>query len=203
MMLLAICGSMLIFVGVRKSILIFTATVAVVAAPIIWKFWFARLPEKSRAHLSFTRQRPSRHWLQLHSIEDRRGFGQGAGKGFRKGTQSQLEFLPERHTDFIFSVLSEEHGFIGSATTLGLFIILYLMAVRIAIGARDKAGALIVVGVFSYLFWAVFVNMGMVIGILPIVGVPLPLLSYGGSSLLTTMTALGLISSVAYRRYLF
>ena len=131
------------------------------------------------------------------------GSGKVLGKGFRKGTQSQLEFLPERHTDFIFSVLSEEHGFIGSATTLGLFVILYLMAVRIAIGARDKAGALLVVGVFSYLFWAVFVNMGMVIGILPIVGVPLPLLSYGGSSLLTTMTGLGLISSVAYRRYLF
>jgi rod shape determining protein RodA len=88
-------------------------------------------------------------------------------------------------------------------TTLGLFVILYLMAIRIAMSARDKAGALVAVGVLAYLFWHVFVNMGMVIGLLPIVGVPLPLLSYGGSGMLTTMLGLGLISSVAYRRYLF
>jgi rod shape determining protein RodA len=125
------------------------------------------------------------------------------GKGFRKGTQSQLEFLPERHTDFIFSVLSEEHGFIGSVTTLGLFLILWLMSTRIAMQARDKAGALLVVGTLAYMFWHVIVNMGMVIGLLPIVGAPMPLLSYGGSSLLTTMVGLGMISSVAYRRYLF
>ncbi len=203
MMLLAITGSMLIFVGVRKGILIFTAIVAVVAAPIVWNFAL-RDYQKNRV-LTFLSPGRDPRGTGYNSIQSKIAVGSGKvlGKGFRKGTQSQLEFLPERHTDFIFSVLSEEHGFIGSATTLGLFVILYLMAVRIAISARDKAGALMVVGVFSYLFWAVFVNMGMVIGILPIVGVPLPLLSYGGSSLLTTMTGLGLISSVAYRRYLF
>jgi rod shape determining protein RodA len=203
MMLLAITGSMLIFVGVRKSILIFAAILAVVAAPIVWNFAL-RDYQKNRV-LTFLSPGRDPRGTGYNSIQSKIAVGSGKvlGKGFQKGTQSQLEFLPERHTDFIFSVLSEEHGFIGSATTLGLFVILYLMAVRIAIGARDKAGALVVVGVFSYLFWAVFVNMGMVIGILPIVGVPLPLLSYGGSSLLTTMTAMGLISSVAYRRYLF
>jgi len=203
MMLLAISGSMLIFVGVRKGILIFAAIVAVVAAPIVWNFGLKEY-QKNRV-LTFLSPGRDPRGTGYNSIQSKIAVGSGKvlGKGFRKGTQSQLEFLPERHTDFIFSVLSEEHGFIGSATTLGLFIILYLMAVRIAVSARDKAGALIVVGVFSYLFWAVFVNMGMVIGILPIVGVPLPLLSYGGSSLLTTMMALGLISSVAYRRYLF
>ncbi len=203
MMLLAITGSMLIFVGVRKSILIFAAILAVVAAPIVWNFAL-RDYQKNRV-LTFLSPGRDPRGTGYNSIQSKIAVGSGKvlGKGFQKGTQSQLEFLPERHTDFIFSVLSEEHGFIGSATTLGLFMILYLMAVRIAIGARDKAGALVVVGVFSYLFWAVFVNMGMVIGILPIVGVPLPLLSYGGSSLLTTMTAMGLISSVAYRRYLF
>jgi len=203
MMLLAITGSMLIFVGVRKSILIFAAILAVVAAPIVWNFAL-RDYQKNRV-LTFLSPGRDPRGTGYNSIQSKIAVGSGKvlGKGFQKGTQSQLEFLPERHTDFIFSVLSEEHGFIGSATTLGLFVILYLMAVRIAIGARDKAGALVVVGVFSYLFWAVFVNMGMVIGILPIVGVPLPLLSYGGSSLLTTMAAMGLISSVAYRRYLF
>jgi rod shape determining protein RodA len=203
MMLLSVTGSMLIFVGVRKSILIFAAILAVVAAPIVWNFAL-RDYQKNRV-LTFLSPGRDPRGTGYNSIQSKIAVGSGKvlGKGFQKGTQSQLEFLPERHTDFIFSVLSEEHGFIGSATTLGLFVILYLMAVRIAIGARDKAGALVVVGVFAYLFWAVFVNMGMVIGILPIVGVPLPLLSYGGSSFLTTMTAMGLISSVAYRRYLF
>ncbi|MFN7454870.1 MAG: FtsW/RodA/SpoVE family cell cycle protein, partial [Pseudobdellovibrionaceae bacterium] len=101
------------------------------------------------------------------------------------------------------SVLSEEHGFIGSLTTIGLFAVLFLIGVRIASTARDKFGALLVVGVLCYVFWHMFVNIGMVIGLLPIVGVPLPLLSYGGSGMITTMTGLGIVSSVAYRRYIF
>jgi rod shape determining protein RodA len=183
--------------------LIFAAIAAVVSAPIVWNFGLKDY-QKNRV-LTFLSPGRDPRGTGYNSIQSKIAVGSGKvlGKGFRKGTQSQLEFLPERHTDFIFSVLSEEHGFIGSVTTLGLFVILYLMAVRIAISARDKAGALIVVGIFCYLFWHVFINMGMVIGILPIVGVPLPLLSYGGTSLLTTMTGLGLISSVAYRRYLF
>ncbi|MFK8138455.1 MAG: FtsW/RodA/SpoVE family cell cycle protein, partial [Bdellovibrionales bacterium] len=119
------------------------------------------------------------------------------------GTQSQLEFLPERHTDFIFSVLSEEQGFIGSLTTIALFLVLYAMAIRIASTARDKYGALLCIGAISYVFWHMTVNVGMVTGLLPIVGVPLPLLSYGGSGMITTMLGLGLISSVAMRKYLF
>lgn len=201
--LVMITGSILLFVGVRRSILIFAAIVAVVSAPIVWNFGLKDY-QKNRV-LTFLSPGRDPRGTGYNSIQSKIAVGSGKvlGKGFRKGTQSQLEFLPERHTDFIFSVLSEEHGFIGSVTTLGLFVILYLMAVRIAISARDKAGAVIVVGIFFYLFWHVFINMGMVIGILPIVGVPLPLLSYGGTSLLTTMTGLGLISSVAYRRYLF
>jgi rod shape determining protein RodA len=114
-----------------------------------------------------------------------------------------LEFLPERHTDFIFSVLSEEHGFIGSLISIVLFYILFHSCIRIAMHARDKFGAFLVVGVLGYVFWHMFINIGMVIGLLPIVGVPLPLISYGGSSMLTTMAGLGFVSSVAYRRYIF
>jgi len=131
------------------------------------------------------------------------GSGQFFGKGYRNGTQSQLEFLPERHTDFIFSVLSEEWGFVGSILTLGIFCGLFYTIIRIASGAREKYGALLCIGVLSYVFWHMFVNIGMVIGLLPIVGVPLPLVSYGGSGMLTTMTGMGMISSVAYRRYIF
>lgn len=202
-LLMAITGSLLLFVGVNRSILIFLAIVATLAAPIVWNFGLKDY-QKNRV-LTFLSPGRDPRGTGYNSIQSKIAVGSGKvlGKGFRKGTQSQLEFLPERHTDFIFSVLSEEHGFIGSVTTLGLFVILYLMSVRIAINAREKAGALIVVGTLAYMFWHMFVNMGMVIGILPIVGAPLPLLSYGGSSMLTTMTGLGLISSVAYRRYLF
>lgn len=202
-MLVAITSSVLIFVGVKRGILVAVAIIGIIAAPIVWNFGMKEY-QKNRV-LIFMSPGSDPRGTGYNSIQSKIAVGSGKvlGKGFRKGTQSQLEFLPERHTDFIFSVLSEEHGFIGSVTTLGLFVILYLMSIRIAMSARDKAGALITVGVFSYLFWHVFINMGMVIGILPIVGVPLPLLSYGGSSLLTTMLGLGLISSVAYRRYLF
>lgn len=201
--IMILTASMLIFVGVRKSILIFTAVAGIIAAPIIWNFGLKEY-QKNRV-LTFLSPGRDPRGTGYNSIQSKIAVGSGKvlGKGFRKGTQSQLEFLPERHTDFIFSVLSEEHGFIGSVTTLGLFLILYLMAIRIAMNARDKFGALIVVGVLAYMFWHVFINMGMVIGILPIVGVPMPLLSYGGTSMLTTMAGLGLISSVAYRRYLF
>lgn len=202
-LLLAITSTVLMFVGVNRSILIFLVIVATLAAPIVWNFGLKEY-QKNRV-LTFLSPGRDPRGTGYNSIQSKIAVGSGKvlGKGFRKGTQSQLEFLPERHTDFIFSVLSEEHGFIGSVTTLGLFVILLLMSVRIAINARDKAGALIVIGVLAYMFWHVFVNMGMVIGILPIVGVPLPLLSYGGTGMITTMLGMGLISSVAYRRYLF
>jgi rod shape determining protein RodA len=203
MLLMAISGTMFLFVGVRRFILIFSAIVSIVAAPIIWNFGMKEY-QKNRV-LTFLSPGRDPRGTGYNSIQSKIAVGSGRvlGKGFRKGTQSQLEFLPERHTDFIFSVLSEEHGFIGSSVTLGLFVVMYLMAIRIAMQARDKIGALVVVGVLAYMFWHVFVNMGMVIGLLPIVGAPLPLISYGGSSLMSTMLGLGLISSVAYRRYLF
>ena len=140
-----------------------------------------------------------------NSIQSKIAVGSGRifGKGFRKGSQGQLEFLPERHTDFIFSVLSEEHGFVGSMTTLSLFGLLFLMGVRIASQSKDKFGALMVVGSMSILFWHMFINVGMTTGILPIVGIPLPLISYGGSNLLPTMLSLGIVSSVSLRRFLF
>jgi len=202
-LLMAVACSLFVFVGVRRGILVFTFIVGIVAAPIVWNFGLKEY-QKNRV-LTFLSPGRDPRGTGYNSIQSKIAVGSGKvlGKGFRKGTQSQLEFLPERHTDFIFSVLSEEHGFIGSITTLGLFLIIWLMSVRVAIQARDKAGALIVVGVLAYMFWHVVVNMGMVIGLLPIVGAPLPLLSYGGSSLLTTMFGMGLISSVAYRRYLF
>ncbi|MCB0408118.1 MAG: rod shape-determining protein RodA [Bdellovibrionales bacterium] len=198
-----ISASLVFFVRVKKSILIVAILIGLVTAPLVWNFGLKDY-QKNRI-LTFVSPGRDPRGTGYNSIQSKIAVGSGKvwGKGFRKGTQSQLEFLPERHTDFIFSVLSEEHGFIGSIFTVSLFMVLYLMGIRIASQARDKYGSLIVVGVLSYLFWHMFVNIAMVIGLMPIVGVPLPLLSYGGSSLVATMAGLGLISSVAYRRYLF
>lgn len=203
MMLGAISGSMLFFMKIRRWILTTLVGAVIIAAPIMWTY-VLRPYQKNRV-INFLNPARDPRGTGYNSIQSRIAVGSGklVGKGFRKGTQSQLEFLPERHTDFIFSVLSEEHGFVGSILTLILFSILFVMMIRIASTSRDKFGSLLVVGVLCYIFWHMFVNMGMVIGLLPIVGVPLPLLSYGGSSMLTTMAGLGIVSSVAYRRYIF
>ncbi|MBC7370885.1 MAG: rod shape-determining protein RodA [Bdellovibrionaceae bacterium] len=203
MMLAAIGGSMILFTKVKRSILALVVVVIVIAAPGAWQFGL-RDYQKNRI-LTFMSPTNDPRGTGYNSIQSKIAVGSGRflGKGFRKGTQSQLEFLPERHTDFIYSVLSEEHGFVGSMMTIGLFCMLFVLGLRIAFNARDKFGALLSIGVLCYVFWHMFVNIGMVIGLLPIVGVPLPLLSYGGSSMLTTMAGLGLVSSVAYRRYLF
>lgn len=203
MMLAATGGTMILFSRVRKSLLIGALVLGIVG---VWGAWNFVLRDYQKNRIS-TFISPESDPLKTgyNSIQSKIAVGSGKffGKGFRKGTQSQLEFLPERHTDFIYSVLSEEHGFVGSVTTMGLFCLLYVIVIRIAMNARDKFGALLCVGVLGYIFWHMFVNVGMVIGVLPIVGVPLPLLSYGGTSMLTTMIGLGLISSVAFRRYLF
>lgn len=203
LMLAAISGSMLFFMKIRRWILMTLITAGIIAAPVAWNY-VLRDYQRNRV-ITFLNPTNDPRGSGYNSIQSRIAVGSGkfVGKGFRKGTQSQLEFLPERHTDFIFSVLSEENGFVGSLGTIGIFIVLFVAGIRIASTARDKFGALLCVGVLVYLFWHMFVNIGMVIGLLPIVGVPLPLLSYGGSSMLTTMLGLGIVSSVAYRRYLF
>jgi rod shape determining protein RodA len=203
MLLILITFGLLLFIGIRRSILVTGLVTVLIAAPLVWNFGLKEY-QKNRV-LTFLSPGRDPRGTGYNSIQSKIAVGSGRilGKGFRKGTQSQLEFLPERHTDFIFSVLSEEHGFVGSVTTFGLFVVLFLMGIRIASQARDKFGSLLVIGVLTYLFLHTTINIGMVIGLLPIVGVPLPLLSYGGSSFLTTMLALGLISSVSYRRYLF
>lgn len=124
------------------------------------------------------------------------GSGMFLGQGLGHGTQSHLAFLPERHTDFIFASLSEEMGFIGSFLVIFLFILLFLRILKIAKSAKGRSELLLSIGLFFYLFFQTIVNIGMNIGILPITGITLPLISYGGSSLLATMTSLGILESI-------
>jgi rod shape determining protein RodA len=203
MMLAAVSVSLLLFVGIKKRILITAIVGVILVLPLAYNFALKDY-QKNRV-LTFIDPTRDPRGAGYNSIQSKIAVGSGKflGKGFRKGTQSQLDFLPERHTDFIYSVLSEEHGFIGSFTVLTLFIILILIGIKIATQARDKFGALLVMGSLALIFWHMFVNIGMVIGILPIVGIPLPILSYGGSGMITTFLCLGIISSVAMRRYIF
>jgi rod shape determining protein RodA len=129
------------------------------------------------------------------------GNGGFFGRGVDKGTQNVLGFLPEPFTDFPFAVYAEEWGFVGGAMLLTLYMSLVLWAINIGSQARDRFGALACVGVAALMFWHVVINIGMVSGILPVVGVTLPLISYGGSSILTIAAALGLVMNVSVRRF--
>jgi rod shape determining protein RodA len=131
------------------------------------------------------------------------GSGGLTGKGFGEGTQSGLNFLPQQHTDFIYSVVSEEWGFVGSVAVIALMVLLIFWAVQTAQKARDFTGSLLAMGVATVFFLHCTINIGMTAGILPVVGIPLPLLSYGGSSVLTTFAGIGLIMNVKMRRYLY
>jgi len=131
------------------------------------------------------------------------GSGGITGKGFLQGTQTGLNFLPQQHTDFIFSVLAEEGGFILSVIALALMFTLLLWGVNTARKAQDRAGSYVALGVVTILFLHFSVNIGMTIGLLPVVGLPLPLMSYGGSSVLTSLVGLGLIMNVRMRRFIF
>ena len=128
------------------------------------------------------------------------GSGELWGKGYRMGTQGQLNFLPEHHTDFIFSVVGEEFGFVGTITLLFLFLIFILRSISIALKARDPFGMLIATGVISMFTFHILVNVGMTSGIMPVTGIPLPLISYGGSAMWSNMASIGLLLSVNLRR---
>ena len=129
------------------------------------------------------------------------GSGRWVGKGWLHGTQNQLQFLPEHWTDFPFAVWAEEWGFLGCVVLIAGYAVLVLWALNLASEARDRFAQGICLGCAALLFWHVTFNIGMVIGVLPVVGVTLPLVSYGGSSLLTVMITLGLLMNVSIRRY--
>ncbi len=128
------------------------------------------------------------------------GSGGFSGKGFLKGSQAQLDFLPEKQTDFIFTMLAEEFGFIGCMALLLCYMCILIYGIALMLRSRSRFGSLIAAGVTAMLFTHIFVNIAMVMGMLPVVGVPLPLLSYGGTFMLATMMALGLLMNVYVHR---
>lgn len=141
------------------------------------------------------------HGYQIMQSKIAVGSGGKFGKGYLEGTQGHLHFLPERHTDFAFSVWGEEWGFIGCLFFLGCYFSMLLWGLHVAMHARDRFGLLLSFGAVMLIFWQAVINLLMILGFLPVVGIPLPLVSYGGSSLLTTLLALGILMNVRMRKF--
>ncbi|HKC50972.1 MAG TPA: rod shape-determining protein RodA [Myxococcota bacterium] len=203
LVLCIVSASFLAVTRVRVGSLVLIVAGGVAALTVAWLF-FLHDYQKERV---FTFMNPERDPLgaAYHAIQSQIAVGSGGlfGKGFLHGSQSQLDFLPEEQTDFVFSVLGEEWGFVGTATVLALYLGILIRGLMIAHSSKDLFGAYLAVGIVALFFWAGAINVGMVIGVLPVVGVPLPMLSYGGSALLTCMVALGLLMNVSMRRYIF
>lgn len=140
-----------------------------------------------------------------HTYQSAVAIGNGGffGRGFLEGSQNQHNFIPDQHTDFPFPVWAEEQGFLGVLLLVGLYLFLILWGLRVAYTAKDRFGAVVAVGVSAFFFWHTVINIGMVCGLLPVVGVTLPLFSYGGSSVLTSMMGVGLLMNVSIRRFSF
>ncbi len=169
-------------------------------APAVW----AKLePYQQQRILIFLGMKSDPHGAAYQLIQSKVAIGSGGilGKGFLHGSQTQLRFLPEQHTDFIFSVLGEEFGFIGITIVLSLFLFLFFRMLFLAKTARDRFASFVVVGGVSILSFQCVVNVGMTVGLFPVAGLPLPFLSYGGSSFLMSMSLVGLAANVSGRRY--
>jgi rod shape determining protein RodA len=203
LIILATFGSMMLFMRIKKHVLITLVLCAVVALPAVYKFGLK--PYQRQRIVSFIDPMSDPKGAGYNSIQSMIAVGSGElmGKGYRKGTQSQLNFLPEHHTDFIFSVFSEEHGFVGCMILLTLYMFFLMTGMSVAYQSHDKFGILLAFGIMSIFFWHVFINMGMVMGMLPIVGVPLPFLSYGGSALLTAMLGVAILTNIANKKFMF
>ncbi|HWH34446.1 MAG TPA: rod shape-determining protein RodA [Acidimicrobiales bacterium] len=203
LVVVAILIGVVVVAGARPRHLAVLAAVAVVGVLAMFRFdWvdeyqrdrltdFARSDNEVRASSGF----------QAEQAETAIGAGGVFGAGLYEGTQTKLGFVPEQQTDFIFTVVGEELGFVGSATLLSLYGVILWRIWRTAQLSKDLFGTLVCAGVFALLLFQVFENMGMSMGIMPITGIPLPLLSYGGSSMLTTCVALGLVLNVHMRRF--
>ena len=196
----AVGSTMILFAGVRWKTLVVLGTAVMLAAVAAWPHL---KPYQRKRVETFLNPEGDVLGAGYHATQSMIavGSGQGFGKGWGQGTQTLLSFLPEQHTDFIFSVWAEEHGFAGTLLLLGLYFALVGSGVTIAMNARDRFGQFVAVGATALVFWHAFVNIGMVTGVLPVVGVTLPLMSYGGTSVLVVFTALALLANVGTRRF--
>lgn len=195
--------SMVLFIKVQPKTLLILGVSAAILFPIVYQFGLK--PYQRQRLISFIDPMSDPKGSGYNSIQSKIAVGSGKlfGKGYKKGTQSQLNFIPEHHTDFIFSVFSEEQGFMGSVILLALYLGFILSGLSIAYQSHDKFALLLALGIVVGFFWQIVINLGMVMGMLPIVGVPLPFLSYGGSSLITCILGVAILTNIANKKLMF
>ena len=202
-----IFGTVMLLTNLKVRSLLTLATTFIVSAPLTWEYVLK----------DYQKERITAFWglltgeqadildsqWQTHQSLVAIGSGGFWGKGYMRSTQNQFRFLPDQHSDFPFAIWAEEHGFAGSLLILGLYVFLIVWGLKIASQAKDRFGAVVAVGVSAMIFWQAIINVGMVTGLLPVVGMTLPLFSYGGSSVLTTMLGIGLLMNVSMRRFAY
>ncbi len=203
---LAVYAAMLLMVKMRSKALGVILLSSLMLFPFAWEAMWGALHDYQRQRImAFVDPTHDTGGKGYHALQSRIAIGAGelTGKGLYGGTQSQLKFLPEGHTDFVFSVFAEEWGFLGVLALLSLFAALIWLSLEIASRAKDQLGALLAVGITCLLSFCIVVNIGMTAGMFPIVGIPLPLMSYGGSATVMTLASLGLLLNVKRRRLSF
>ncbi len=195
--------TMLFTLGIKKRWVIVACVLMVITAFPIWNKGLKDY-QKQRIMAALNPERdPQRSGYHIRQSRIAIGSGKLWGRGYLRGTQNKLKFLPEKHTDFAFSVWAEEWGFAGSVGLIFVFAVFLYKCFNTSLLAKDRFGALLCIGFSAIFMWEILINIGMVIGLLPVVGVPLPFISYGGSSFVGASIALGLIENVTMRRYAF
>ncbi len=201
LMLMIIFISMAVFVKMKPSVYVVFGSIGLMSCVYAWEYLLQ--PYQKQRMQTFFHQDQDLHAHGHQILQSKIAVGSGGqfGRGYMEGTQSHLLFLPERHTDFAFSVLGEEWGFAGSLVFLVTYFSLLIWGLVVAMEAKDRFGVLLAFGVVFLIFWQAVINLLMVLGWLPVVGMPMPLVSYGGSSLVTTMVGLAILINVRMRRF--
>ncbi|MEZ5330690.1 MAG: rod shape-determining protein RodA [Thermoanaerobaculia bacterium] len=200
-MFLPLLAGALLVAGVPWRLVAAAVVIAVAIGVVAWNFFLLDYQRDRVLTFLDPEREPQGAGYQLRQSKIAVGSGQFAGRGYMQGTQSQLRFLPARHTDFIFAVLAEEWGFVGVVSVFVLYGLYVSNGARVAVRARDRTGVLLVVSLLSLVSFHVLYNTAMVVGLMPITGIPLPFLSYGGSFTLANFAAAGLILNVDFRRH--
>lgn len=199
--LLPVCLAVMVFAGLRVRVLVVAALLAVLATPLVWAYGLEEYQQRRISSFLDPDLDPQGASYQQRQARITVGSGGPTGRGFLQGTQNQYDFLPVAHNDFIFSVLAEELGFVGVSISLGLYLFVIMRALDAARVARDVTGVYLVVGVVAGFAFQVVYNIAMSAGLAPVKGLTLPLMSYGGSSLVATLMGFGLVLNVRMRRF--
>jgi rod shape determining protein RodA len=195
-------GGGLALLKARRSVIFGVLAVNLVAGAVTPMVWNSLKPYQRQRVLTFMNPEEDRAGAGYQVIQSKIAIGSGGflGRGYLQGTQKGLAFLPQQHTDFVFSVLGEEWGFLGCAGVLVLFAVITARGLRIATRSRSRFASVLVIGILSGLIFHVGVNVSMTVGLAPVTGIPLPFLSYGGTFLLATLAQMGLLVNVSLRR---